>query len=175
MNRDLVIPAFIGLIMIATFYWVSSFINSVLIFIPGVIISYIFYVKTSYRKLPHPNKSLVYYLAALAIQFLHFSEEFLTDFISKVPELLGTDAYSLDAWVLFNMIAYAVFILGGIIIYRGIKSLMIVPIFFVIVGVFLNSIGHILLSIYSGGYFPGLYTAVLYLAIIPFILKAFKT
>ena len=56
------------------------------------------------------------------------------------------------------MVAYFIFILGGIVIFKRIKELMIIPVFFILLGVLLNAVAHILVSIYIGGYFPGLYT-----------------
>jgi len=48
---------------------------------------------------------------------------------------------------------------------------MIIPLFFILVGVLLNSIGHILISLYVGGYFSGLYTAIIYIIIGPILIK----
>jgi hypothetical protein len=48
---------------------------------------------------------------------------------------------------------------------------MIIPLFFIIVGVLLNAIGHIMASIYVGGYFSGLYTALLYVVIGPIMMN----
>ena len=171
MNKALSIPAFIGLLMIIAFYIVSLTIQTVAIFIPGVIITYIFYVRTAFKNPPVPEKIVPLYLIALAIQFIHFAEEYVMDFHIAVPELLGTPGFSLDYWVIFNMVAYAFFVLGTIAFYKQIKIFMIIPLFFIVVGVMLNGIGHILISVYTGGYFPGLYTAPVYLIIGPIILR----
>jgi hypothetical protein len=48
---------------------------------------------------------------------------------------------------------------------------MIIPLFFILIGVVLNSMGHILISFYVGGYFPGLYTALIYTIIGPVLIK----
>ncbi len=111
------------------------------------------------------------YLLVLGIQFIHFTEEYLTDFIIEVPKLLGREEYPVDYWLIFNMVAYFIFIIGGIILFKRIKELMIIPLFFVVVGVILNSIGHIIISIYVGGYFSGLYTALIYAIIGPLLMK----
>jgi hypothetical protein len=154
-------------------FWLASFkMNIVLIFVPGVLLSYLVYLKTFYKKAPEPNHFLPIYLFALGIQLLHFAEEYIYDFTAKMPELLGEkEAYSTSYWVAFNMIAYFVFIIGGIALFKKHKSLLIIPIFFILVGVFLNSMGHIFLSIYTGDYFPGLYTSFIYIAMIPSLVK----
>jgi hypothetical protein len=171
MNRYIVIPLVIVIILISIFLVVSSTLTSVIVFIPGIILTYIVYLNTFYKKTPTPERILPLYLLLLGIQFLHFTEEYLTDFIIEVPQLLGQEAYPLDYWLVFNMVAYFIFIIGGIIVFKQIKELMIIPLFFILVGVLLNSIGHILISIYIGEYFSGLYTALIYIIIGPILMK----
>jgi len=171
MKKSLSTPFLIGIAAIAIFLIVSSTLTSVLVFIPGVIVSYLLYLKTFYEKTPNPERILPLYLFALGIQFLHFTEEYLTDFTIEIPRLLGQEAYPTDYWLVFNMVAYFVFILGGIILFKQIKELMIIPLFFILVGVLLNSFGHIMISIYVGGYSSGLYTALIYAVIGPILMK----
>ena len=171
LNKSLFIPLALVIILIAIFVIVSSTLTSVVLFIPGIIITYLVYLNTFYKKTPKPERILPLYLLALGIQFIHFSEEYLTDFTIEVPRLLGQIPYPKDYWVIFNMIAYSIFVIGGIILFKRIKELMIIPLFFILVGVILNSVGHILLSIYVGGYFPGLYTALIYLVLGPILIQ----
>ena len=171
MNKYLLGPSVIAIIAMAIFWIVSSTLISVIIFIPGVIVSFILYINTFYKKTPNPERILPLYLFALGIQFIHFTEEYLTDFTIELPKLFGQEEYPMDYWVVFNMIAYSVFIIGGIILFKKIKEFMIIPLFFILVGVLLNSIGHILIAIYVGGYFSGLYTALIYVLIGPILMK----
>ena len=69
------------------------------------------------------------------------------------------------------MVAYFVFIIEGIIMFKQIKELMIIPLFFILVGVLLYSLGPILISIYVGEYFSGQYTALIYIIIGPILMK----
>ena len=55
--------------------------------------------------------------------------------------------------------------------FKQIKELMIIPLFFILVGVLLYSLGPILISIYVGEYFSGLYTALIYIIIGPILMK----
>lgn len=148
-------------------------LNIVLIFVPGVV----FALGASLfltRKNIHPSAdTLSWYLVALAVQLLHFTEEFLGDFVTAAAVLLGQSPYPLTDWVVFNMLAYAIFILGGLALFRNRQEWMVIPLFFVIVGVILNTIGHFLIALYVGDYFPGLYTAVLYLFIAPKLIRSF--
>ena len=171
MNKYLLIPLIIVIIAIAVFMVVSSTLTTVLAFIPGIIITYLIYLNTFYKKTPNPESILPLYLLLLGIQFLHFTEEYLTDFTIEVPRLLGQEEYPKDYWLIFNMIAYFIFIIGGIILFKRIKEFMIIPLFFIIVGVMLNSIGHIVISIYVGGYFSGLYSALIYVVLGPILIK----
>ncbi len=161
----------ITIIAIIIFWIVSSTLTSVIVFIPGVIISYILYLNTFYRKTPSPERILPLYLLALGIQFIHFTEEYLTEFTLVVPKLLGQVEYPVDYWLIFNMVAYFIFIIGGIILFKRKKEFMIIPLFFILVGVLLNSVGHILIAIYVGGYFSGLYSALIYVVIGPILMK----
>jgi Protein of unknown function with HXXEE motif len=171
MKKDILIPLLIGIGMIIIFFLVSLNLSTVLVFIPGVLITYIFYIKTCYKKAPNPDRILPLYLLALGIQFIHFAEEYVTGFTVEIPKLLGQVEYSKEYWLIFNMVAYFVFILGGIILFKKKKELMIIPLFFIIVGVALNSIGHIMMSIYAKSYVSGLYSALIYLIIGPILIK----
>ena len=100
----------------------------------------------------------------------------MANFTTAMPALFEQEPYPTDYWLVFNMVAYFIFILGGIALYKERKEYAIIPLFFILVGVLLNGIAHIGLSIYSGGYFPGMITAVLYLVIGPVLMKRiFKT
>ncbi len=174
MNKPLLISSVIGIAAIAMFWIVSSTISTVIVFIPGVIVTYVVYLNTFYKRTPDRERILPLYLFALGIQFLHFAEEYITDFHIKIPELLGQATYPKDYWLLFNMGAYFVFIVGGIILFKQMKSLMIIPLFFILVGVIFNSIVHVLTAIYVGGYFPGLYSALVYLILVPIFIKRIR-
>ncbi len=159
-QHEILVPLLVAMIMIATFWWVSRSLSTVAIFIPAVVASFFFYLYTVRKKPPQPEKFLPLYLIALAVQFLHFLEEYLMGCNVRVAELPGQSEMPMDTWIIFNMSAYAAFVLGAIALLKKRKEFMIIPIFFVITGVVLNAIGHALISFYLGGYFPGLYTAL---------------
>ena len=165
------IPLFICLLAIAIFIWVGLVISTVWLFVPAAIITYLIYLNSFFKLMPSPKKILPLYLGALSIQMLHFGEEYLTGFVVELPKLMGQEPYPEDFWLVFNMAAYSFFIMGAIVLYKKIKELAVLPIFFILVGVILNPLAHLSLTIYKGAYFPGLYTAFLYFALAPFILK----
>lgn len=169
--NPLYIASAIAVLAIVVFWWVASTMNIVFLFIPGTIISYFIYLKTFYKDTPDPKDILPIYLFALGVQLLHFGEEYIINFTLEMPKLINREAYSSGYWVAFNMVAYFIFLLGGIALFKQIKGLLIIPAFFIVVGVIFNSIAHIAISIYTGGYFPGLYTGLIYILMIPVLVK----
>ena len=170
-DKNLWIPIGIAVIAILIFYLVSLKMPVVSIFIPGVIAAFIVYYHTYYRHTAEPTTVLPLYLVCLAIQCLHFAEEYIGNFTTVLPNQIGQDAYDLKYWLIFNMAAYSVFILGAVVIYKKKTAFMIIPIFFILIGVLFNPLGHIALSVYMGDYFPGLYSALLYLIVGPILIR----
>jgi len=110
-------------------------------------------------------------LLALGIQFIHFTEEYIAGFNSKFPLLFDAPEYPIDNFVAFNMFAYFMFTLGAIMIFKKIKPPMIIPLFFVMYGIAGNAVAHVIFCIIVGGYFPGIYSALMYWIIGPIIIK----
>jgi hypothetical protein len=95
---------------------------------------------------------------------LHFLEEYLTGFHRAFPSLFGYQ-WSEQRFVAFNLLWFAVFILAALGIYRRMAAAYLIVIFFALVAGIGNGIGHILLSLAEGGYFPGLGTSPLLLMV----------
>lgn len=171
MERTIIIPLIVSLLAIGIFGWVGYIISTVWLFIPGIIIAFFIYLKKAYRKMPSPDKILPLYLLALSIQMLHFTEEYLTSLVTALPALFGQDPYPEDYWLVFNMSAYAFFLLGGIVLFKRIKELAVIPLFFILVGVVFNAVAHVGLAVYTNSYFPGLFTALFYVFLAPPLLK----
>lgn len=171
LSREDAIRFALMIFLVLLFYWVSLTIRSVGIFTVIVFISYVLQQIYFRKAIPAPHNLLPLYLFALAIQMLHFAEEYVMGFNEALPALFGSDPYPLTYWVVFNMVVYAFFIAGAIIIFMEWGAFYLVPIFFVLMAVIANAVGHIALSIYSGGYFPGLYTAMAYVLVGPLLLR----
>jgi len=161
MNKNAIIPVIIALTMITGFSYFSSGLTLIVTFVPGVILALFFYFLTFYKKFPKPKRIIPLYLLALGIQLLHFTEEFLMGFNHRFPALFSSPEYSIELFVAFNMFAYFLFLMGAIFIQKEIKPPIIIPLFFVVYGTIGNAIAHLIFSIISGGYFPGLYTSLL--------------
>lgn len=154
---NLIVPAVIAIISIIIFFLVHP--AQRLSFVPVMVVAFVCYLRTSYREMPKAERVLPIYLVALAIQFLHFTEEYVYGFHQRVTEIMaGMPAFNVNVFVAFNMIAYSLFLLAAVGMYKGLKFSMIIVWFFAIA--FLgNAIWHLLLTLRVGGYFPGLYTS----------------
>jgi hypothetical protein len=154
---NLIIPAVIAISSIVIFFLVHP--AQKFSFAPAMVVAFVCYLRTSYREMPKIERVLPIYLIALAIQFLHFTEEYVYGFHFRVTEIMaGMPPFNVNVFVAFNMVAYCLFLLAGVGMYKGMKFQMIIVWFFAIVVVG-NAIWHLLLTIKVGGYFPGLYTS----------------
>lgn len=166
---NLIVPAVIAIISIVIFFLVHP--AQRLSFVPAMVVAFVCYLLTSYREMPKVKRVLPIYLIALAIQFLHFTEEYVYGFHQRVTEIMaGMPPFNVNVFVAFNMIAYCLFLLAGVGMYKGMKSPMIIVWFFAI-AVLGNAIWHLLLSLKVGGYFPGLYTSFAGWILGPILLK----
>lgn len=101
---------------------------------------------------------LTVYIAGLVVLGLHSSEEFLTGFQHQFPSLFGYD-WSDGRFVAFNAAWLAVFGLAAIGMYHRIPPAYLIAWFFALAACIGNGIGHLLLSLSQGRYFPGTFTA----------------
>lgn len=174
MKKEVYLPYGIALILVGGLIIFSPSLWIALIFIFFLAVSlgyYLFY----YPEHPTPNLRLAqWYFVALAVQCLHFIEEYLGSFYIQFPALFDLEPIERDEFVIFNLGAYAIFILGGIAIFKNARSYMLIPIFFILLGVMANGIIHVLLALWTGAYFPGLLTAIIYLILGPWLLKLLK-
>lgn len=99
-------------------------------------------------------------LVVLALQALHFAEEFATGFQSRLPARLGLDGWSDAFFVTFNAawIAIWALALAGAMAGR-MTRLAAIPLWFLGLAAIGNGVGHPILAVVAGGYFPGLVTA----------------
>jgi|SRR5215207_8844254 len=168
-KMNLIIPAAITITAIAVFFLVHP--AQKFIFVPAMVLAFICYLLTTYREMTKAERALPIYLIALAMQFLHFTEEYVYGFHLRIGEIMaGWPPFSANLFVAFNMIAYCLFLLGGLGMYKGMKSPMIFVWFFTI-AVIVNAISHPLLALKVGGYFPGLFTSFAFWILGPVLLS----
>jgi hypothetical protein len=99
-------------------------------------------------------------LLAIAVQCLHFGEEYLTGFQRQFPKLMGDGEWSDARFVAFNMAWLAAFVLAALEVYRRVALAYLVVLFLALAGGVGNGISHLLVSAMQGSYFPGAITAL---------------
>jgi len=122
----------------------------------GLVVAYLVWVAARWRN--DPAAVLPVYLLAIAVQCLHFTEEYVTGFQHQFPELFGghwSDAH----FVTFNMLWLAVFVVAGLGVYRRVRLAYLIVVFLALIGGVGNGISHLVLSTMYRRYFPGLLTA----------------
>jgi hypothetical protein len=124
----------------------------------GLVIAYLLWLATPWKD--EPARVLPIYFIAIAVQCLHFAEEFATGFQRQFPKLLGSE-WTDAQFVVFNMTWLALFVLAGLGIYRRIQLAYLVALFLAAVGGVGNGASHLVLSAAQSRYFPGSGTAPL--------------
>lgn len=164
-KSDFVIGSFISVGLLVVFSYGSSGMSLIATFVPALVLVWLLFAFLYFKKieLPGYNLFLPLYFLTLGWQFIHFTEEFLTDFKEVFPLTYGGQPYPANTFVAFNMFSYFVFIVSPVLVYfKGLKFLFIPVLFFVVYGAMGNAIAHSWWSIYFGHYFSGLYTSLLY-------------
>jgi hypothetical protein len=98
------------------------------------------------------------YLLAIAVQCLHFAEEYVTGFQHQFPKLFGDD-WSDARFVMFNMLWLVAFVLAALGVYRRVRLAYLVVLFLALIGGVGNGISHLVLCAMYRRYFPGVITA----------------
>lgn len=164
-KHDMVIGMLIVLIMGTTFASLSSGWSLIVTFVPGIVVTAVAFGWLYLRQvlLPQGGDFVPVFVGLLAVQFLHFGEEFATGFATDFPALYGGVPYSTNLFVVFNMAAYFVFTVACLVAFAKNRWFLLVPaLFFIIYGAIGNAIAHTWWSVYLGTYFPGLVTAQAY-------------
>ncbi|MGH9711745.1 MAG: HXXEE domain-containing protein [Candidatus Acidiferrales bacterium] len=137
----------------------------------ALVVSYLLWAAALWNS--DPENVLPMYLLAIAVQCLHFTEEFAAGFQREFPKLAGNE-WSDAQFVAFNLGWIAVFVLAGIGVYRRVPLAWLVVLFLAVGGGVANGAGHLLLSAMQGKYFPGAATAPLCLLVgITLLVKLF--
>lgn len=100
----------------------------------------------------------------IAVQCLHFCEEYLTGFQREFPALIGRQ-WSDSTSITFNLIWLALFTLAAVGVFRGMAAAYFIVLFYALAGGIGNGAGHLLLCVTRQGYFPGALTAPLNLIV----------
>lgn len=170
---DLAVGTMIAVVMATVFTMLSSGLSLIVTFVPGVSAAWLiyFWLYRNKRRLPDSLDFLPLFFVMLAVQFIHFAEEYATGFRTSFPLLYGGNAYSDRLFVTFNMVAYFIFTLSCILVFTKRLRFLLIPVsFFIVYGAIGNAISHTWWSLYLQKYFPGLVTAQLYWIFGPLVL-----
>jgi len=155
-SRDRIVGAvFVLVVVTAQARWMGSATTLLSV---GLVIAYLLWIAARWKN--DPAAVLPMCLLAIAVQCLHFAEEFLTGFQRQFPKLIGHE-WSDARFVAFNMAWLAVFVLAALGVYRRVPLAYLVVLFLALAGGVGNGAGHLLLSATQGRYFPGAATAPL--------------
>ncbi|MFO1253300.1 MAG: HXXEE domain-containing protein [Inhella sp.] len=173
-RRDLALATLLAVGLGTLFGCLSAGLSLWLTFVPGLLCSWglLLWMYRARTALPSPRRFLPLFMGLLAVQCLHFAEEYLTGFRIQFPLLYGGAPYSAELFVVFNMAAYALFSVACLLsLHTRLRFLLLPVLFFVVYGAIGNAISHSLWSLLAGRYFPGLYTAQLYWVMGPLALQ----
>ena len=113
-RHDFAIGTVIALVMAAVFAWLSPGRALLVTFVPGVAASWAVFALLFARRQPLPEfgRFVPWYLLTLAVQFLHFAEEFVTSFQDRFGVIYGGGQIDNATFVIVNMTSYFVFLVS---------------------------------------------------------------
>jgi hypothetical protein len=158
--RDGMVGAlFVLIVLAAQTHWMGP---AIIFLSGGLVLTYGVWVAAHWKN--EAASVLPIYLLAIAVQCLHFTEEYVTGFQHQFPTLFGTD-WTDARFVTFNMLWLAAFVLAGLGVYRRVHLAYLVVLFLALIGGVGNGISHLVLSAANRRYFPGLFTSPFCLAV----------
>ena len=153
-QRDRIVGAVLVLIVLAAqTRWMGA---AIVLLSGGFVLAYGVWFAARWRN--DAAAVLPIYLLGIAVQCLHFTEEYVTGFQHQFPRLFGDD-WSDARFVTFNMLWLAAFVLAGVGVYRRVQLAYLIVLFLALIGGVGNGASHLLLSAAYRRYFPGLITA----------------
>jgi hypothetical protein len=129
-SRDRIVGAiFVLLVVTVQTHWMG---RAVILLSVGLVIAYLVWIAARWNN--DPVAVLPMCLLAIAVQCVHFCEEFLTGFPRQFPKLLGNDAWSDAQFVAFNMAWLTLFVLAALGVYRRVALAYLVILFLALAG-----------------------------------------
>lgn len=97
----------------------------------------------------------------LALQLIHFAEEYANEFHRRLPQFWGLEAWSDSFFLAFNFIWIAVWALSILALARGRTSLAsLTTVWFLALAGCVNGVAHPALSLAAGEIFPGIFSSI---------------
>ena len=158
-NRALVLPLLLGVAVLE----LATMGRPVAVLVAAQVVSVLIWLRRS--TWPAPHRVLPVYIAAVLVQCAHLVEEYLTGFYRALPPIFGSDPWLPSRFLAFNVAWLVVFIVSGVALVHERPLAYLVAIFLALGAGVANGAGHLALALRTGGYFPGVYTGALALAI----------
>jgi hypothetical protein len=130
----------------------------------GLIIAYAVWLNTLNHAIGGNTRVTVIYGVAVLVQALHLLEEYLTGFQRQLPSIWDSE-WTDHQFLTFNLVWLTIFAMAGFGVAFGVRLAFLVAWFMAIVGGVGNGLFHITLSVFTGGYFPGLATGTVHLVV----------
>lgn len=140
-------------VVAAQTYWMGP---AIVLLSGGLVVTYGIWVAARWKN--DAAAVLPVYLLAIAVQCLHFTEEYITGFQHQFPRLFEDD-WSDGRFVTFNMLWLAAFVLAGLGVYRRVPLAYLIVLFLALIGGVGNGTARLVLSATQRRYFPGMITA----------------
>ena len=162
LNPDTKWAYIVGLLVVAlvtVFYLIAG--PLVLILGSTSIISYIVWLKTTYRKQVDPEKVLPLFFLVIATEIFHQIEEVIADFPGEVSDLVSFD-FTFQAFLILILSLAAFSFIAGIGLLKK-HPMAYWFVWFMTIGPgLINFVAHITFPILNGSiYFPGLITVLI--------------
>ena len=126
-----------------------------------IIAIFITYIKGPILFSENKKKKITYWLLiAIAWHSLHFTEEFISGFYQRFPELISLAEWPPSFFICFNLGWIAIWCISIIGMWNG-QRIAMIAIYFLALASLVNGVAHPIFSILTGGYFPGLWTSPL--------------
>ena len=153
----------IGTVMAAMIAWGASVLPLPAVAILGgaASVAFVAWLRTGYRR-PVRSKSIVAaYLAAVAFQIVHLSEEWNGGFPHEFVDLVGSSRdWSTDSFLAIFVFGFgAAWVLAGAGVLYGSRMANYFLWFYALGAGLINAVAHFVFPLVEGGYFPGLITA----------------
>ena len=130
----------------------------------AAIISYIAWLRTSYRYPVQSKRVIALYLLAVSIQLIHMSEEYAFGFPLRFSVLFDAREWTLHSFLMVFVFAFgAVWVAAAAGMLYRIRIANYFVWFYALGAGLMNAIAHFVFPILARGYFPGLYSAPLHL------------
>lgn len=140
----------------------SSFLPSALALGTLLVVALAFTLARPHLR-PDARRSLRFAIViglTILAQGVHFLEEYRSQFFARFPETFGLQPMSESAFVWFNVVWLAIWIIALFAVRAGLV-IAVWPLWFLALATVLNLFAHPILALRAGGYFPGLITAPL--------------